>query len=211
MGLGEFLQNLFPSLELDLKQAEVDLPPKEYLSICIMASLIFFCFIGLVLISVLIVIGIEKGFLFGILTCMFLTFFVFLQQISYPKIYVHKKIRNIERNLLPALQNIMIQLNSGVPLFSILVNISKGDYGKISKEFSRAVKEINAGASQTEALEKIAAVNPSLFFRRAIWQLINGMKLAIWPLVYICMISIRTPTKQRFAMFLDGCKTTLEN
>ncbi|MBW2983801.1 type II secretion system F family protein [Candidatus Woesearchaeota archaeon] len=75
-----------------------------------------------------------------------------------------------------ALQNILVQLNSGVPLFDILVNISKGDYGEISKEFSRAVKEINAGSSQVHTLEEMAATNPSLFFRRAVWQLVNGMK-----------------------------------
>jgi len=70
----------------------------------------------------------------------------------------------------------LVQLNSGVPLFDILVNISKGDYGGVSKEFSMAVKEINAGKPQIETLEEMAAINPSLFFRRAVWQLVNGMK-----------------------------------
>ncbi|MEA2036371.1 MAG: type II secretion system F family protein [Nanoarchaeota archaeon] len=99
-----------------------------------------------------------------------------MQQIAYPKISTNRKVREIEKNLLAALQNILVQLNSGVPLFDILVNISKGGYGGVSKEFSKVVKAINAGKPQIETLENMAAINPSLFFRRAIWQLVNGMK-----------------------------------
>jgi len=87
-----------------------------------------------------------------------------------------KRVKSIERNLLPALQNVLIQFNSGVPFFDILVNISKENYGEISEEFTRAVKEINAGNPPIEVLEEVAAINPSLFFRRAIWQLVNGLK-----------------------------------
>jgi len=176
LGIGEALQGLFPFLKLHLKQAEVDFSVKEYLSMCFLSSLIFFIFFGFVFIFILVLVGVEKFFLFGLMTAIIVTLFIFLQQMVYPKIYAHKRIRGIEKNLLAALQNILIQLNSGVPLFDILVNISKGDYGDISKEFSRAVKEINAGKPQIETLEEMAAINPSLFFRRAIWQLVNGMK-----------------------------------
>jgi pilus assembly protein TadC len=79
-------------------------------------------------------------------------------------------------NLLPVLQSIYVQINSGVVLFEILVNISKSGYGEISKEFAKAVREINGGKPQLDALEDMAKRNPSLFFRRAIWQIINGMK-----------------------------------
>ena len=89
---------------------------------------------------------------------------------------IRKRIRAIEKNLMPALQNILIQLNSGVPAFNILVNISSGKYGDLSKEFGKAVREINAGKSQVDALEEMATNNPSMLFRRAIWQLVNGMK-----------------------------------
>lgn len=175
-GIGESLEGFFPFLKLHLKQAEVDFSVKEYLSMCFLSSVIFFIFFGTLFILILALTGVEKFFLFGLITSAIVTLFVFLQQITYPKLYAHRRIRDIERNLLGALQNILIQLNSGVPLFDILVSISKGDYGEVSKEFSRAVKEINAGKPQIETLEEMAAINPSLFFRRAIWQLVNGMK-----------------------------------
>jgi flagellar protein FlaJ len=176
LGVGEFLQNFFPFLKTNLKQAEIDISIKEYLGICFLSSLIFFFFIGFLLVLVLALAGVERLFSFSLITSILITILVFLQQIAYPKVYVNRRIKGIERNLMGALQNILIQLNSGVPLFDILVNISKGDYGEISKEFSTVVKEINAGRPQIETLEELAATNPSLFFRRAIWQLVNGMK-----------------------------------
>jgi len=176
LGVGESLQDFFPFLKISLKQAEVDFSAKEYLSMCFLSSIIFFVFFAFFLVVILASAGVEKFLSFALTASFLLTIFAFLQQLAYPKMFVNRRVRGIEKNLMAALQNILVQLNSGVPLFDILVNISKGDYGEISKEFSRAVKEINAGSSQVHTLEEMAATNPSLFFRRAVWQLVNGMK-----------------------------------
>jgi len=77
---------------------------------------------------------------------------------------------------MPALEDMLVQLNSGVPLFDILVNISSSDYGEISNEFKRAVKKINAGMPQVEVLEQLGEKNSSIYFRRTLWQISNGMK-----------------------------------
>ncbi len=176
LGVGESLQGFFPFLKLNLRRAETNFSVKEYLSMCFLSTLLSFIFFGVFIILILVLTGVEKFFLFGLVISIVVSSFIFLQQIVYPKMYANRRVKGIERNLLGALQNILVQLNSGVPLFGILVNIAKGDYGEVSKEFSKAVKEINAGKPQIETLEEMAAINPSLFFRRAIWQLVNGMK-----------------------------------
>lgn len=176
LGIGEVLQNFFPFLKMHLKQSELDFSAKEYLSMCFFSSLIFLIFFSFFLIIVLFSTGVEKFILFSVSTSLFITLFVFFQQIAYPKLYVNKKIKDIERNLIAVLQNLLVQLNSGVPLFDSMVNISKGQYGEISREFANAVKAINAGTPQIDKLEEMAAINPSLFFRRSVWQLVNGMK-----------------------------------
>ncbi|MFH1053262.1 MAG: type II secretion system F family protein [Candidatus Woesearchaeota archaeon] len=94
----------------------------------------------------------------------------------YPKLSAFKRIKNIDRNLLPALRTILIQVNSGIPLFNVLVGISSEDYGEISVEFKKVVKEINTGTPEVEALEVVSSQNPSVYFRRAVWQLVNGIK-----------------------------------
>ncbi len=174
--LAQGITFLFPFLGLNLRQAGIKADVKEYLSMCIASTLSFFIFMGGVISFFIYSLGLENPFLIGFITALIFSFFVFVQQISYPKIHSNKKIRNLEKNLLPALQNILIQLNSGVPTFNILVNISNGEYGEISKEFAKAVKEISTGRPQIEALEELATNNPSILFRRAIWQIVNGMK-----------------------------------
>lgn len=176
LGLGEILENVFPFLKLSLKQTGSDLEPKEYLSMCIISTFFFFAFIFIFLFFILGTIGLENYVLIAITASVIFSLFVFLQQVMYPRIMIQKRVRDLERNLLPVLQNILVQLNSGVPLFDILVNISSSDYGAISEEFTRAVKEINAGRPQIDALEEMASKNPSLYFRRSVWQLVNGMK-----------------------------------
>jgi len=76
---------------------------------------------------------------------------------------------------LGALQHILVQIKSGVPLFNALLGVSKG-YGKVSNEFEKVIKEINSGKSELEALEEASKRNPSIHFRRAILQITNAMK-----------------------------------
>jgi pilus assembly protein TadC len=102
--------------------------------------------------------------------------FIAFSQLLYPKVYASRRERDIEKNLIPALEDMLVQLNSGVPLFSILVNISASDYGELSAEFKKAVKKINAGSPQTDVLDELGKRNTSPFLRRTLWQLSNGMK-----------------------------------
>lgn len=176
MGAAYVIRLFFPFLKLHLHQSNIDYTPQKYLAMCLASLFSFFILVCFALTSLLLIFNIKKAFMMGITVAIILAAFAFLQQIFYPKMLANKKIRGIEQNLLPALQNILVQLNSGVPLFTILVNISTEDYGEVSDEFRMAVKEINAGRPQIEALEDMAAKNPSLYFRRAVWQIINGMK-----------------------------------
>jgi len=167
---------MFPFLGLSLRQANIKERSEEYLAMCMFASLMFFIFIDLVLTFMLFAFKVENYLIVGLIISLIFSVFVFLQQVLYSKMLSGKKIRGIEQNLLPALQNFLVQLNSGVPIFNILTNIASGDYGELSKEFDKAVRDINAGRSQIDALEEMASDNPSILFRRAVWQIVNGMK-----------------------------------
>ena len=130
------------SLENYLQIAEVPLTREEYLSISIRAFVMVF-FFSLIASSTLlfflnvnnfIILGLAIGLLFGL--------FVSTNQLIYPKIYVTRREHNIDKNLIPALEDMLVQLNSGIPLFSILVNISSADYGELSLEFKINAKSI---------------------------------------------------------------------
>jgi len=162
-------------LEEHLKNSGIDIKREEYLAICLntffIALLLLFIFSS----TTLIFLKVKYFYLFGFAFALMFSSFVFFSQIAYPSIYVMRREKNIEKNLISALQDILIQLSSGVPLFSVLVNISAADYGELSVEFKKAVRKINAGSPEQEVLESLSKRNPSKFFKRTLWQISNGM------------------------------------
>ncbi len=181
MGVSRKFKRMLPYMEINLKQAKIEIAAEEYISLCISASLLFFLFIGLFVFGVLYMVNMtaEEKFsplLIALLITSGLTLFVFLQQINYPNLLKNRRVKDLETNLLHTLRNILVQVSAGVPLFDVMVSIGNGDYGEISEEFKVAVKEISAGKPQVEALKDLTANNPSIYFRRAIWQLANGMR-----------------------------------
>ena len=172
--LGDRLSGKINNIDLYLDQAEIKLSPKEYISMSFTSTLILFIIFSSL---VAMVAGkFDTNIFVGIGTIFIVSLFIFAQQVMYPKLKADKRIKNIERNLIPALQNMLVQLASGVPLFNVIATIADSDYGGVSKQFRIAVRKINAGRPQIQVLEEIAKNNPSLHFRRTIWQIINGMK-----------------------------------
>lgn len=173
MGIGDSLSRLFPYLQLELDRAGIKTETKRYLAMCLAASFFIFIFLGIFLTLLLAKIG--KYFL-GAGIALIFTLIIFSMQINYPKLITGRRIRKLDLELLSALRAILIQLNSGVPLFEAMVIISKQEFGEVSKEFKKATNQIYAGVPQIETLEKMALQNPSPYFRRAVWQIINGLK-----------------------------------
>ena len=176
LGIGKKIEKNFPFIKFGLEQSKIGITAEEYISMSLMSSLISFIVINLILNLILFSAGLKGAFLLATTISFPITFFIFLQQLLYPKIKLQYKTKDIERNLLPALEDLLVQLNSGIPLFRAINNIASKDYGELSKDFAKAVNKINAGISQIEVLDELASNSSSLYFRRAIWQLVNGMK-----------------------------------
>ena len=174
-GFAELIRPFFPFLPLHLRQAEFKVSAREYLALCMAATVSFFI-IGTTFFLLLLFLFRSDKYIIAPAVLFFIGIFTFLQQVMYPRLMAARRIKGVEKNLLSALRTILIQINSGIPLFEVLVSISAEDYGESSYEFRKAAKEINAGRPEVEALEELATENPSLYFRRAIWQIANGMK-----------------------------------
>ena len=172
-GLGATITKSFPSLQLELERANFTDTAREYLTLCVTATFFFFVVLGLIL---GLVISKVANPLFGVLFAFFLSPLVFFAQLNYPKIIGYRRVRKLDADLLAALSAMMIQLQSGISLFESLVIVSRQEFGEISSEFRTVVAKINAGESQIEALEDMALRNPSPYFQKVLWQIINGMK-----------------------------------
>lgn len=163
-------------LQKVLDHSEIPLTEREYRMISIRGFVNAFLIIFIISTTSLVLANIQNPFLLGGALSLLSAFFVMTSQRLYPFVYDKKRIKNIERNLIPSLQDMLVQLNSGIPLFNILVNISSSDYGELSKEFSKAVKRINTGDPEVDVLEDLGESNASLYFKRTLWQISNGMR-----------------------------------
>ncbi len=166
----------YSALEDYLKNTDSNLTREEYLAIVYKTFTISMLILILITTTVFVYFKVSRWYLLSPIISIMISGFVALRQLIYPKIYVNNKERNIEKNLIPAMEDMLVQLNSGVPLFSIMTNISSSDYSSLSLEFKKAVKRINAGLPQMEVLDEMGERNSSIFFRRTLWQISNGMK-----------------------------------
>ncbi len=163
-------------IEKELKNARVDLSTAEYFAIAFRTLLISFFSLLIISNLILFILRIEKFFLFGLGISMVFSLFIFVRQISYPKMYSSRKEKEIEKDLISVMQDMLVQLNSGVPIYEILNNIATSDYGEVSKEINCAVSEINSGVNHIDALENLINKNNSEYFKRVLWQISNGLR-----------------------------------
>ena len=176
LGLGGLVEKMFPYLDVSLKQSGFEVDTREYASITILASLFWFL---IVFSTVFFLSQFMLGTTFVMITmvCSFsISALVFTYLVFYPKLVVVRRLKDLDRNLLYGLRDLTVQIKAGVPLFDAMISISRKDYGKFSDEMRDAVKKISTGVSSTEALEDLALKNPSLNFRRSIWQMVNSIR-----------------------------------
>ena len=159
-GIANKISRSFPSLSFYIKQSELALSSQDYIAMSLAASFFFFL-VMFTFFSVVFFLSIGGAFALALFISFIVTCFTFSQQLLHPRLVAGRRIKDIERNLLPALQDILVQLNSGIPLFTIMTNISQENYGMLSKEFFHAVTQINAGLPQIDVLDDLAGKNPS--------------------------------------------------
>ncbi len=166
----------YSKLDYYLENSDSGVTREQYLNISAYSFIMSFIIVFTVITTILFLTKVTSPLMLALVITIFCSGFVVFAQFVYPRVHYNKKQRELEKNLLPALEDVLVQLSSGVPLFNILVNISISDYGEISTEFKKAVRKINAGVPQIEVLEELGEKNSSPYFRRTLWQISNGMK-----------------------------------
>jgi len=175
LGFAQMIRPGFPELDLTLRQAKVGIDAEVFLSIACYYSFRMTIMLLIAFEFFAFQTGSEQGIVWAPIIAILLGCFHVMYQAMYPKLLVIKKVKALERNLLFALRAMLIQVNSGISLYHSLALIASGEYGLVSEEFNKAITRINAGIPEEEVLMELAMENPSMFFRRAIWQIANAV------------------------------------
>jgi archaeal flagellar protein FlaJ len=180
LGIGNLFAKITSGMKYDLQEADIKLSVAEYSTLALFNACFFFLlsFLAFFLLRFRIAekpLGASFSFALVVAFLLFLFFVVVL--LRYPKILAGKKAEQIDRTLLFALKDLLLQVSSGVSLYNSFVNISLAGYGLVSKEFKIAAQEINAGIPMTVAIEKMAHRTKSEYLQRSLWQLVNAMNV----------------------------------
>ena len=121
--------------------------------------------------------------------------------LTYPKVLAGKKAEQVDKSLIYALKDLLLQISSDVSLYNGLVNVSEAGYGLVSEEFEKVAQHVNTGMPMADALERMAVDTESEYMKRTTWQLINtlnagaSLKSALKSIVKDLTIEQRTKIK----------------
>lgn len=172
------LLKMFPQLGIELSQSNFPVKDREYLSIAMFSSMLWFVIVFAITFPFLVKVSTTMG-VFSVLISLMMAFISFFNIIYYPKLLIARRVKDIEKNLIFALRHIIIQIKSGVPLFNAFESVAEAGYGMLSVEISKMVKEVSSEVALPDALENLIYRNPSIILRRVLWQIINSIKAGV--------------------------------
>ena len=163
----------FPGLKMKLKQAGMEDKAEDFIKKTFISA--FYMTTGLVvaLFLVLAKLDVLKGVLFFIVPIVF--FVMFFYMIRLPDVKISKKEKEIGKEIVFAGRFIIIELESGVPLYNAMINVSK-NYEIIGRYFKEITDKVDFGTSMEDALNEAVEFIPSNDFRKILWQIINSIR-----------------------------------
>lgn len=158
------MTKFFTGLDEDLYKANLRITPERYTALIIGTSLI-------VSIStfVLILLFLPIPLAFAGAAVAFFLALVFSR--TFPKRRASGRVGDINRVIPYALRHMATQLSSGIGLPETMTSVSQADYGAISEEFGRAIRDMHTGMSMEESLTAMNQRVDSEPLRRAIRQI----------------------------------------
>ncbi len=163
----------FPTLKLKLKQAGMEEKPEDFIKKTFISA--FYMTTGLVVALFLLLAKLEvlKGIMILIIPIIFV--FMFFYMLKLPELKISRKEKEISREIIFAGRFIIIELESGVPLYNAMINVSK-NFKVIGQYFKELTDKVDLGTSMEDALNEAVEFVPSNDLRKILWQIINSIR-----------------------------------
>lgn len=177
-GLGGICARLSPALPSLLKRSSIPLTKEEYGLGAFLSGLTYaFLFGGMFFVlSNTVEPDLLRALGFGLGAGLGLGFLFFIIILQFPRSLVRKKADLVDRYLIYALKDFLMQITAGHSVYNASVEISSSGYGQVSLEFNEAARKIQTGTSVETAFEEMARNNDSKHFKKVIWQIINTIR-----------------------------------
>ncbi|MEM2121405.1 MAG: type II secretion system F family protein [Candidatus Woesearchaeota archaeon] len=166
-----YIKRFFPGLKLKLMQAGINYTVEEFIKRTLITSTyftIFFSFIVFIFAKEM-----KNKFLYFSIPIFFILAFQYF--LKLPEVMIRRKERMIGSELVFAGRFLIVELQSGVPIYNAIINLSK-NFKVIGSYFQQIINKVNMGSTMEEAITEVIEVTPSQNFRRILWQILNSLK-----------------------------------
>ncbi|PIN68829.1 hypothetical protein COV93_07975 [Candidatus Woesearchaeota archaeon CG11_big_fil_rev_8_21_14_0_20_43_8] len=176
--IGGWLERFFPGLRYDLAEADIHVDQDSYLCAAALNSFVVFLAMSGLFIPLIMLRkdNLLDAAVLGMVLGSAMAFFIFVLVCRYPSIMAGKKAEQVDKNLVFALKDLLLQIRSGISLYNAMITISSRGYGLASEEFVKTVRSIRVGTPMETALEDMAIRSKSEYLRKTIWQLVSVLK-----------------------------------
>jgi flagellar protein FlaJ len=157
-----------PDLGLKLRQARMSETQDAYI------KRIFFTTMYLVAgITIVAFLFVKKPIVLLALPILAPIFFIYF--LKYVDMRIQKINKGINQEIVFAGRFLIIELESGVPMYKTFINLSK-NYEVIGAYFQEVVDKVDFGTSMDDALNEAILMSPSPNLRKVLWQVLNSLK-----------------------------------
>lgn len=167
------LARMFPELKNTLLQSGLNLKVEEFVNKILKNSLTFS--IGITLFLALIFIKSTTLLITAIVAFPIIWVLLFLFFIKTPNVYMKRKEKEIDKEIMFAGRFLLVQVDSGVSLYNAMSSLAKHK-GFVAEEFRRIVSKIKMGVHLETAIDETIRDTPSSNLRRMLWQVLNSLK-----------------------------------
>jgi len=169
----KILGNFFPALKEKLIQAGLAEKPEHFIKRSFMIAFYLTTFIMVVLIIIFITLQVVKWLLIIIFPILLLL--IFINFVKRPDIIIRRKQREFDREIVFAGKFLVIELQSGVPIYNALISVSRS-HPTIGKYFKEILNRIDIGTPMEDAINETIELTVSQNFRKLLWQIYNSLK-----------------------------------
>lgn len=149
---------------------DIDLTPAQYVAVCTSASFTF----GLITFLITLILRFPLQLLILLtLGVYMLTFFLMM---NYPKRACLSRARKVDAMLPFALREMATMVSAGVSLKKAMEAVAFGEYGELSREFKRVLRDMEHGESTQDALKKLIARTDSEPLKRACASIVRTLR-----------------------------------
>ncbi len=163
-----------PEVRNNLVQLFEAFDPEDYMGAALFSAGIIAFFLGFMFFLITFIgAQLSLPFVFGMAALAFACSLAFY--LYYPSIMLQKIAQMTDNELVFALRELSLQIESGVTLYNAMLNVAQGNYGYASRAFAVTVRDINNGVPEKKALERMALRSRSEYLKKIVWQLLTAL------------------------------------